>query len=412
MLIGFLTVACQHDITTYSEQELTEIKYDQAFRAVFGNVSETQTWGFAQTTTRTAMPNSNEWGTANGLGYLDWPQPSTITEDELATVLAVFNTKGKKEYEPLVDWENFFVQQVYTGPNGSKMNELAATVDYKVETTVISWWPYEVTTTRTTVTPFDDIVNNFNAGNCTSNGGCMLMWNSSTKDFSFKTSQSGGQRWYKHWRMEEIDGNYYVGFDHEAVRQADANDNEEDVRDYIYNDWIIKIIPGKGYSEEDKIKESGRIICEDMGTIGDFDFNDVVFDATIYESGRTEITLLAAGGTLDISVAGINVGEVMGKMVNTGLNTVPTYYFVAKDKYNSLIDIPIIVSKTTQAGKITSYELSALVGEAPQKICVPTTFKWCREYMSIKDAYPGFQFWVKDGSFWDGRINNDLIYDR
>lgn len=407
-IVGFLTIACSHETTIYTEQELTELKYNQAFEQTFGKISSSQTWGFSQILTRSAMPNSNEWGTANGAGYLDWPQPDEITDTELNKVLEVFNQIGAESYKPLVEWENFFVQQVYCGPNGSKMNELAATVDYEIKTNVISWWPYEATTERISRTPFDDIINNFNNGNCTSNGGCMLMWNSSTKDFSYKTSQSGGQRWYKHWRMEQIDGNYYVGFDHEAVRQADANDNEEDVRDYIYNDWIIKLIPGKSYSE-DKIKESGRIICEDLGTVGDFDFNDVVFDATIYESGKTEITLLAAGGTLDISVDGVNVGEVLGKMVNTGLTKVNTYYFVSSNKYNNLIEIPIVVSKTNSAEEITSYELSAKRGKAPQKICVPKTFKWCKEYKSIKDAYPGFSDWVNNGNFWNGQVNESLL---
>ena len=148
-----------------------------------------------------------------------------------------------------------------------------------------------------------------------------------------------------------------------------------------------------------------------MGNIGDFDFNDIVFDAIIHESGKTEITLLAAGGTLDISVDGVNVGEVMGKMVNTGLTKVNTYYFESENLYNNLIDIPIVVTKTDAAGVVTSYELTAEMGKAPQKICVPVTFKWCKEYKNIKDAYPGFKDWVTGGKFWSGEVNNELIYN-
>lgn len=414
LLILFIPLlfSCNHDVDVMTQDQIREATYENQFISQFGKPSSDQAWGFSSSrvSTRSAMPNGNEWGTSNGLGYLDFPQPDPITEDELEKVLEVFNEPGETEYEPLVDWENFFVQQVYTGPNGSKMNELACTVDYIIETNVISWWPYEATTTRTSVDPFDDIVNNFNAGDCKSWDGCMLMWNSSTKDLSFKTSQSGGQRWYKHWRMEEIDGNYYIGFDHEAVRQASANDNEEDVRDYIYNDWIVKLVPGKGQGG-DKVKESGRIICEDLGTIGDFDFNDVVFDATIYESGKTVITILAAGGTLDITVAGVNTA-VLGKLINTGLGErKEAYTFTAQDNYNSLIEIPIIVSKKDAAGEITSYELSAEIGKAPQKICVPTTFKWCKEYKSISLAYPGFKTWVTGGKFWSGEVDENLVMD-
>ena len=65
---------------------------------------------------------------------------------------------------------------------------------------------------------------------------------------------------------------------------------------------------------------------------------------------------------------------------------------------------------SNSAENVTSYELSAQVGKAPQKICVPKTFRWCKEYKSIKDAYPGFKNWVNNGDFWSGEINNELIY--
>lgn len=405
----------------------TKAQYSNAFVKQFGQPAANQTWGFASIS-RLAQPNANQWGTTDDNSkYINYPQPTAITEQELADVLAVFNEKGATEYESLIDWKNFFVQQVYTGPNGAKMNELATTVDYKVETKVISWWPYEAETTVSEVEPFDDIINNFNAGNNTTYGGCMLMFNSATDDFSYKTSQGGGQRWYKHWRMEKINGNYYVGFDHESAKQgSDANENELDVRDYIYNDWIVKIVPGTDYVEPvDKIKEQGRIICEDLGTIGDFDFNDVVFDATVYESGKTEITLLAAGGTLELTVAGEEVheallgaenakdGKGLYKMINTGAGpTATAKKFTASSTYSNLNSIPVVVKKVDEAGNVTSYTLSAEMGKAPQKICVPVTFKWCKEYKSLKDAYPGFKDWATgDASVWSAVSDNaTLVY--
>lgn len=410
-LIGLITISCSHDFTTYNEQETKKIKYNEVFEQTFGTVASNQTWGFSSeiNNRRSAMPNSNEWGTNNGVGYINFPTPEQISDEEKAQVITTFSEKGKTSYESIIDVDSFFVQQIYCGPNGHKMNELATTVNYKRELITHSWWPLNQEVVETECEPFDDIINNFNKGE----GSNMLMYNSATKDFSYKTSQSGGERIYGHWRMEKINGHYYVGFDHEAWRQAPANANEEDKRDYIYNDWIVRIVPSKEFKDIEKVKESGRIICEDMGTIGDFDFNDVVFDATIYESGKTIITLLAAGGTLDISVAGIDVSSVMGKMVNTGVgNTCEPYTFTAKDSYNSLKDIPIIVSSKNSAGEITSYALSAEKGKAPQKICVPTTFKWCKEYKehSIDKAYPGFKNWVNNGNFWSGEINEEHLY--
>jgi hypothetical protein len=419
-LIGMLLVSCHDSVTSYSPQQIKEIQYEQAFEKAFGKISPSQTWGFSNPTsgaraiTRSAQPNSNQWGTNDWDGrYKDYPKPADITVEERAKVLAVFNQKGKESYTDLVNWTNFFVQQVYCGPNGEKMNQLACKDPAGHEVTEYLWSQERGNYTNV-YTSYDDEVNNFNGGKYSGNAeqGCMLMFNSSTSEWSFKTSQSGGERIYGHWRMEYIPGyGYYVGLDHEAWRQAPANANEEDKRDFIYNDWIIKIVPGKGQTPPDKVKEEGMIICEDLGTIGDFDFNDVVFYAKVWESGKTDITLYAAGGTLDVSVAGVNVGEVMGKMVNTGLATVHEYSFVASDKYNSLIDIPIIVSNSDEAGNVTSYELSARMGKAPQKICVPLGFKWCLEYKPLYEAYPGFKNWVTGASdTWAGNYNSSLVY--
>jgi hypothetical protein len=57
----------------------------------------------AARTTRASNVNGNEWGTANGAGYLNFPHPAAITADELEKVLAVFNQKGAESYEPLAD---------------------------------------------------------------------------------------------------------------------------------------------------------------------------------------------------------------------------------------------------------------------------------------------------------------------
>jgi hypothetical protein len=102
------------------------------------------------------------------------------------------------------------------------------------------------------------------------------------------------------------------------------------------------------------------------------------------------------------------------KMINTGAGyTAPAYTFTATDTYNSLKDIPIVVKSINSAGEVTSYSLSAEMGKAPQKIRVPLTFKWCKEYKSLKDAYPGFKDWATgDASVWSA-TNDDasLLYN-
>lgn len=388
-LIGLITISCSKDIYQYNEQEKKEIQYEQAFEKVFGQIDKNQTWGFGKSLTRTADPRNNMWASE---GY---NVPPAITAVEKAKVVEVFSQKGKESYTSNLNWDCFFVQHVY-GSHGN-MDWLCVydPVGHKevIYVEEYNWQPHEIIS-------HDDHVNNFNA----TDGAIMLMVNSSTQRFGFHSSQDS--KLHYNFRLEEIDGSYYVGIDYEATGKWP---NQQEARDYIYNDWIVKIVPGKGTS--DRVKEEGMIICEDLGNIGDFDFNDIVFYAKVWESGKTEITLLAAGGILDISVAGINVGEVMGNMVNTGLKDVPTYYFVANNNYNSLIDIPIIVSNKDEAGNITSYALTAEKGKAPQKICVPLGFKWCKEYKSLVDAYPGFKAWTTGASdTWCGEYNSELVY--
>jgi len=396
----------KHDIEYNPSQAITN-EYNAAFVKTFGKPSSNQDWGFASRTlpfTRAAQTNGNQWGTHDDNDkYLDWPQPDPITDDELAAVLAVFNEKEEGEQTVEFNFRDFFVQQVYTGPNGSKMNELACVTDW-VQT---SYWPvvWEQTGTLT-----DDIVNNFNAGNCTAYGGCMLMWYSSTSQWSFKTSQSGGQRIYDHWRMEKINGNYYIGFDHEAWRQAPANANEEDFRDYIYNDWIIKVIPGNGGGETPN-RYTVRIICEDLSASNgsDFDFNDVVFDASYTEgSDITTVTILAAGGTLPLFVHGYevhdlfiaeypNMGITRTTMINTnsptnGVSGLSPVSFEI-DHIVAPWDIDISVLKL---GSLVP--LRAEVGSPASKIAVDPDFIWCNERDDIRTVYPNFTDYVQDTS--------------
>ena len=425
----FALAACSHDSGSYTVNQEAKVTndYNTAFVKTFGQPAANQDWGFAsrqlpasfKATTRAAQPNGNQWGTNDDNGkYKKYPAPSPITSAELEKVLNVFNQKGATSYEPIVHWKNFFVQQVYTGPNGSKMNELATTVNYTVEVITHNWWPLDQETIVTEVAPFDDIINNFNAGDNTTYDGCMLMWNSATEDFSFKTSQGGGQRWYKHWRMEKIDGNFYVGFDHESAKQgSDANENELDVRDYIYNDWIVKIVPGYGeiIPEPEPKTYSVRIICEDLMATGgsDFDFNDVVFDVNYIENvNKTFINIKAAGGTIPLYIQGKEVHKlfqdaypeagivlpsdgVLGTMINTNATGGVKVGDVSLELDGIIApkDIEITVNANG-----TVIPLKAETGQPAAKIAVDPSFNWLNERDNITQVCPNFPTYVKNGN--------------
>lgn len=187
-LIALLSfTACNHDIETLTPQEIKEAKYAAAFEQVFGTISPTQTWGFNQTTTtRSADPRGNMWASE---GY---NVPADITESEREAVLAVFSQKGEASYEALVDWDCFFVQQVYKGVahytagNGgdvlgsAHMDWLCAYDPVGVQETQYVWNAEKNANDVFNVTNHDDHINNFNNGDCKDYNGIMLMVNSST----------------------------------------------------------------------------------------------------------------------------------------------------------------------------------------------------------------------------------------
>ena len=84
----------------------------------------------------------------------------------------------------------------------------------------------------------------------------------------------------------------------------------------------------------DKVIATGRVLCEDLGSSYDFDFNDIVFDAYIYKSGKIEIQVVARGGILPVSVAGVPI--TMKQMSNTGVDTdnFQTINITAEDDYS------------------------------------------------------------------------------
>lgn len=216
------------------------------------------------------------------------------------------------------------------------------------------------------------------------------------------------------------------------------------------NDEITIITPTDGDKTKTVIEyfnkieriDAGRVFCEDLGvvTASDIDFNDIVFDAYIYSSTpikRTTITinngtpqvteendgstsyfaevyLLAAGGTLEVSLAGWNVKDLFGvgktTMVNTinetpnADGTVSTYgnnYAIGGksvvpmgkiDGISKISDIKIIVRYNALK---TELELTAYSGAAPHKICVPIGTRWPYERIEINKAYTNFNKYVK-----------------
>ena len=175
--------------------------------------------------------------------------------------------------------------------------------------------------------------------------------------------------------------------------------------------WVIKIAEAEKYVAPNPIKAEGRVLCEDMGA-NDFDFNDVVFDAWIMNTGEIKITVVAHGGTLPITIAGREV--TLANMSNTGENeadyqefTIPASEALANE-WTSIEAIPVKVSNVA-AG--ISWELTAAKGSAPQKVCVPIGTDYPDEYVKISRVYSPFDEWVSttDPNDWTYTVNPLLV---
>ena len=202
----------------------------------------------------------------------------------------------------------------------------------------------------------------------------------------------------------------------------------------------------KKYYRSTQLIDQGRVFCEDLGQISsnDLDFNDIVFDAYIYEIKEYtetidandnvidtvttsvqydyEVTLWAAGGTLTLSVAEKDVknsfNTTTGTLVNTASADDEAYGnpwtecnpMTLKDTgdYKQVAEIPIFV----QYGNGEVLMLNANLGQAPHKILVPIGTPWTKERQKIAEAYEDFEKYVNNSSvkFWDGPKDDSKLY--
>ena len=174
--------------------------------------------------------------------------------------------------------------------------------------------------------------------------------------------------------------------------------------------------PGFGGKPE---PEAIRIIAEDLSASegSDFDFNDVVFDVQLNwpSEGKHTITLQAAGGTLPLTIAGVEVHAKFGvstnKMVNTESWTEQRapVTFVIEGKYANANEIEVRVQKGSDWPLLT-----APIGKAASKIAVSTDYEWVKELQDITNAYRQFDTYVTTGKpakWWESDKNDTYIYN-
>ncbi len=240
----------------------------------------------------------------------------------------------------------------------------------------------------------------------------------------------------------DYDG-WYLAFDYELHKVENLGNNQVkkiDVKpDGYYSNWILKLSPGNPEFYENHTWH--RVMCEDLGSTDDYDFNDLVFD--VYFTGTdnqytAHIKVQAAGGTLPIYVGthtedisreahqilqGGNakkMGTSLYQPVNVaaGISADPVEItFEMKDASGNWLtgaagtdpdNIPILVtsrdnSRKTASGKNAFVLLTAEKNPTPQKICIDgnltnaTTVRWMKERKQIETSYTLFDSWATGG---------------
>lgn len=418
MLLAVMGVfsSCSNKVDDLYNPDMTaalkNAQYNRAFLSQFGNIDPYHTWGFNNLGSRASIMDATAL-------YNNWYPIDNVTEAERDAVVAEFSKERKDAVNTiLIEESNFWIQQVYKGTdtyswvdqNGAEQN--GGVSSNKMELLVVynAGNSGNVTDNSGNKTDYEH-VNNFNNGNNNNVSkyenagttyatyvGSTLMSNiaacaDATKQFGYKNTLDGAI--HTEYIILEIDGSYYIGFDFCA--DGDTADKHIE-RDWVFNDWIVKITPGYPSNVY-------RVIAEDLGEIGDFDFNDVVFDMEIVKTNvwdnngvqqcYANITLLAAGGTLPLYIGNKEVHEAFGVatdvMVNTGMGETKNPVTFRLDNCDSPDEIQITVRDGSK-----EYVLDTNTGEAPKKICVAPYFEWPAERQNIKDKYPEFVNYVSN----------------
>ncbi len=150
------------------------------------------------------------------------------------------------------------------------------------------------------------------------------------------------------------------------------------------------------------------VVCEDLGGIGDYDFNDVVLGLRHVAGTNTlKILPMAAGGTLhaDVYYGDEHIGEIhdlivpgsdSGDMLNTrSFDHVSRFYNVTVPSGFTLSsDWKKIRLAVKDGGETITVTGPDRAGEAPQMFCLGGDWYWPTETTPVDEAYPGFAAWT------------------
>lgn len=211
-----------------------------------------------------------------------------------------------------------------------------------------------------------------------------------------------GQKYYS--AIKNVDGRYIIGLE-DWKDESDCNDV------IFYIDPRPVIVPTK------PVDSKVTLAFEDMGSIGDYDFNDVVVEVSSADAQTLRIDLVAAGGTLpfklyfngsvvfDKDLDGINsyAGTrpyTDGAILKSAFVDKPKNFTLSQSSCTSLFKLVV----STTAGDLTNAVLvspNRTAGQAPQVLIIPEAWAYPAENQRISNKYPKFLDYVKDATITD-----------
>ena len=159
-------------------------------------------------------------------------------------------------------------------------------------------------------------------------------------------------------------------------------------------------------------KQVWTLAFEDMSTIGDFDFNDVVLVIDPYsKTGVADVYLAATGGTLNsyIYYEDTLLGEahqLLGSVEN-GKNVIAnTYEQKYKMKKIYTIKFGNVAAEAAKFKVVAGNNVITFpkIGEVPKALCVAGFWSWPKESSRVDHSYPMFRDWGMD-------FNNEKFKD-
>ena len=413
LLMGVAFVGCSSEVSVdpdYAHKKKV-MEYDAAFEQAFGKIASGHEWGFDQfraaTRTRGAVTSTQSpiWSIPSDITYFKEGNGANSVREEFTRRYNLKNTENLGLKERLLnlgevdfDFNNYWLRHAEKAFQHRDMGQLQA---------------YDPATEK-----FEDVTNfsygdntawyTINGKNAVHGGTLMVGMNNAVDPETGKMFRWGSENnWnYDYWFMYhtvqlKVDGKKQ---DVECLFMGMPRMTEKGLT------WWVVLV-AEAHEVENEAPKC-RVFCEDMGSIGDFDFNDVVFDAEVLDNGDIKCTVLAAGGTLKITIDDQEV--TMGKMVNTGLSEAEPQVITignvnGQPKYDDFNKIPVKVYP--EGVEAQPYELEAPKGKAPQKICTYKGVKWPDEYVSIELAYSNFKTWVNDAkpADWIQNVTGDLV---